>query len=189
MCLVSRAFPVCQAQGITGQWQWGFLKHRGDGRTETLVRISRPKQEYELWYVIFMHNYVYNDVYCKTALQILAYIQSVYTVNTSALIFPGKMHELLCELQLIFGPSSSHQVHCLILLDRTHITDGRFITTAKSTLAGFTSNFTTRFPASDDCIFFQTVLTKASTVVQVCSLSNGMCCALQTADPAVRRAG
>lgn len=81
------------------------------------------------------------------------YIQGVYTINTLALVFCVKMHKLLCELQLFFGPSSSNQVYCLIFLDSTHMTDGHLINRAKSTLAAFISNFTMWFSVSDDCIF------------------------------------
>lgn len=69
------------------------------------------------------------------------YICGVYSFNTFALVFCVKMHKLLCELQLICGPSSRHQVYCLIFLDSTHITDGHFINIAKSILAGFIFNF------------------------------------------------
>lgn len=62
------------------------------------------------------------------------------------------MHKLLCELQLIFGLSSSHQVY-LIFLDSTHITDGHFVNIAKSILAGFIFNFMMWFSVSDDYIF------------------------------------
>ena len=81
------------------------------------------------------------------------YIQDVCTINTLALVFCVKMHKLLCELQLIFGPSFSNQVYCLIFLDSTHITDGHFINIAKSILAGFISNFTMWFSVSNDYIF------------------------------------
>lgn len=70
-------------------------------------------------------------------------------MNTLAVVCV-EVHKLLCELQLIFGPSSSNPVHCLIFLDSTHITDGHFINTTKSILAGFISNFTMWFSVSDD---------------------------------------
>lgn len=62
-------------------------------------------------------------------------------LTSSALVFCVKMHKLLWELPLLFGPSSSNQVHCLIFVDSVHITDRHLINIAKSILAGFTSNF------------------------------------------------
>lgn len=81
------------------------------------------------------------------------YVQGVYTFNTLALVPCVKMHQLLCELHLIFGPSLGNQVYCLIFLDSTPTTDGHFINIAKCTLAGFISNFTVQFSVSDNCVF------------------------------------